>query len=114
MKGRIQILIGSVTIAAGLVLASGCATHRSEAALERQAKVTKNQAQAIALAKVPNGTVKECEIEKEHGKLIWSFDITTPGTEGVTEVNVDALTGDVVGVGHESAVDEAKEGQDND
>jgi uncharacterized membrane protein YkoI len=47
---------------------------------------------------MPGGTVKEGELEKEKGKLIWSFDLTTPGSKGITEVNVDALTGDVVSV----------------
>jgi len=57
-----------------------------------EAKVSKETAQQTALAKAPGGTVKECEIEKEKGKLIWSFDITTPDTKDITEVNVDAIT----------------------
>ena len=51
-----------------------------------------------ALAKAPGGTVKEGELEKEKGKLIWSFDIATPDTRDITEVNVDAITGQVVSV----------------
>ena len=42
-------------------------------------------------------------MEKEHGKLIWSFDIATPDTKDITEVNVDAITGDVVSVEKEAA-----------
>jgi hypothetical protein len=41
--------------------------------------------------------------------LIWSFDITTPDTKDFTEVNVDAITGDVVSGEKESAESEAKE-----
>jgi len=80
-----------------------------EAKLMAEAKVSKDDAQKTALAKVPNGTVKEAEIEKEHGKLVWSFDLTTPDTKDITEVNVDAITGDVVSVEKESAESEAKE-----
>ena len=47
-----------------------------------EAKVSKDDAEKTALAKVPNGTIKEAEIEKEHGKLIWSFDIDHAGYEG--------------------------------
>jgi len=33
--------------------------------------------------------------------LIWSFDLTVAGKPGVEEVEVDALTGKIVGVEHE-------------
>ena len=61
------------------------------------------------MAKAPNGTVRESELEKEHGKLVWSFDIATPGTTDITEVNVDAMTGQVASIEKEKAEDEAKE-----
>ena len=83
-----------------------------QAKLMAEATVSKEDAQATALAKVPNGTVKETEIEKEKGKLIWSFDITTPDSTDTTEVNVNAKTGKLVSMEWESAADEAKE--DND
>ena len=91
-------------IAAGLLagcVSEKCEKHHKEAKqakLMAQAKVSKDDAQKTALAKVPNSTVKEAEIEKERGKLVWSFDLTTPDTKDVTEVNVDAITGDVVSV----------------
>jgi len=91
----------------------GCASEKGEkeeaAKLEAQAKVSRVDAEKTALARVPNGTIKEGEIEKEKGKLIWSFDIATPGTKDITEVNVDAITGEVVGVEKETAKDETKE-----
>ena len=74
-----------------------------------EAKVTRDDAGKTALAKVPNGTIKEGELEKEKGRLIWSFDITTPDVKDITEVNVDAITGDVVSVEKEAAENEAKE-----
>jgi uncharacterized membrane protein YkoI len=99
-------------LAAGLVVAvaGGCASEKEQTAkLEAQAKVSKADAEKTALAKVPNGTIKEAEIEEEKGKLIWSFDVATPDAKDITEVNVDAITGDVVGVEKESAESEAKE-----
>lgn len=77
--------------------------------MQAQAKVTKEQAQETALTKAPGGTIKEGELEKENGKLIWSFDIATPGSKNITEVNVDAITGSIVSVGTETPADQAKE-----
>ena len=95
-------------------MVSGCMTekhggHGKEARLEAEAKVSKADAEKIALEKVPGGTIKEGELEKEKGKLIWSFDVSTPGTKDITEVHVDAISGAVIAVDKETAKDEAKE-----
>lgn len=95
MKKRLSL---SLLVAAGLI--AGCETEK-ESALQAQAKVSKADAQATALAKVPNGTVKECELEKEHGRIIWSIALNTPDSKDITEVNVDAITGDIVNIEHE-------------
>jgi len=113
IKMKIKNII-SIGLAAALI--SGCAwghcekcEKQSEADLIAQARVTKEAAQATALAKVPNGTIKEGELEKEHGKLQWSFDVATPDSKDITEVNVDAITGEIISADKESASDEAKE-----
>ena len=74
-----------------------------------KATVSKSAAKKIALEKVPGGKVKDAELEEEDGKLFWSFDITTKGTKDITEVHVDAKTGEVLSVEKESAADEAAE-----
>ena len=79
-----------------------------QASLQKEAKITMEQARATALKKVPNGTIDSAELEREHGKLIYSFDIKT-AKPGVTEVQVDAINGKVVSVKHESAAHEAAE-----
>ena len=98
-------------VAAGLLVGlTACVSESAkQAELESQAKVSKADASRTALGKAPGGTIKEAEIEKEKGKLVWSFDIATPGTSDITEVNVDAMTGDVVSVETEKAEKEAKE-----
>jgi uncharacterized membrane protein YkoI len=111
---NVKKIVGSLLAAS---LLAGCASEKCEqqehqakqAKLMAEAKVSEADAQQTALAKVPGGTIKESELEKEHGKLIWSFDVATPGTKDITEVNVDALTGDVVSLDKESAESEAKE-----
>ena len=41
-----------------------------------QVKISRAAAEKIAVAREP-GTIKEGELEKEHGKMIYSFDIQT-------------------------------------
>jgi len=104
-------LLGGL-LAAGLLASgpSGCATEKQEQAeLQAQAKISREAAQQTALAKVPGGTVKDGELEKEKGKLIWSFDITTPSSKDIAEVAVDAITGAVVAVDIETPEQQAKE-----
>ncbi len=48
---------------------------------------------------------KKANLEKEHGKLIWSFDIATPDSKEITEVNVDAIDGSIVSVEKEKGKD---------
>lgn len=74
-----------------------------------QPKITRAAAARTALARVPNGKVKTGELEREHGRLVYSFDITAAGKSGVEEVVVDAMDGSVVSVTHEDAAAEARE-----
>ena len=48
-------------------------------------------------------------MEREKGKLIYSFDIQTASKNEITEVNVDAMNGKIVSVEHENAKKEADE-----
>ena len=88
----------------------------SQAALQKEAKISEADARATALKEVPNGSVKSEELEREHGKLIYSYDITVPGKSGIDEVNINAIDGTVVAKQHETpkaekneAAQEAKE-----
>jgi len=83
--------------------------EESQAALQKEAKVSEATARATALAQVPNGAFKSSELERENGKLIYSFDITVPGKTGIEEINVNAMDGSVVNHEHENAKSEKKE-----
>jgi len=74
-----------------------------------EAKISKDDATKTALAQVPGGTVKEAEIEKEDGKLIWSFDVVTPDSKDTTEVNIDAVTGSLVNIEKDGDKDNDKD-----
>ena len=69
--------------------------------LATQAKVSEDSARAIALQRVPGGTIQALELEREGGVLIYSWDIKVVGKPGITEVHVDALTGRILAVEHE-------------
>lgn len=75
--------------------------------LAKKAKITLEQAREIAMRE-DSGTVESGHLEKEKGRLIYSFDIrNAKGT--ITEVWVDAKSGKVVHKSEENAEAEAKE-----
>jgi uncharacterized membrane protein YkoI len=88
---------------------AGCESEEHDSAkqarLVAQSKISEADARSTALTRAPNGTIKESELEKEHGKLIWSFDIATPDSKEITEVNVDAIDGSIVSVEKEKEKD---------
>lgn len=77
--------------------------------LARQAKISESAARATALAKVPGATVEAAELEREGGKLLYSYDLKVAGMSGIQEVQVNAIDGSIVGVQHETPADMAKE-----
>jgi Peptidase propeptide and YPEB domain len=83
-------------------------THLPDSLL-KLARVGEHAARLTAEARVPHARVAAVELERENGHLQYSYDLKVPGQSGTTEVNVDALTGAVLGAHHEGALDEAKE-----
>ncbi len=100
-----------VSIALGLALSSSlvASADAPQRALKLQAKVTESDARATALARVPGGNVQSSELERENGRLVWSFDIADPKAPNVIEVQVDAKTGRIVSTKIETPADQAKE-----
>ena len=72
----------------------GCAA--SQSTLLKEATVTQHQAEKIALDKVPQGQIKESELEQKKGKLVWSIEVVVPGTEKETKFKIDAKTGEIL------------------
>jgi len=87
--------------------AAGVYAAETQAQLQKEAKISMRKAKSIAIKQVPGGKIQSAELEREGGKLIYSFDIK--GTKGITEVNVDATNGKVVDVHNETAAKEAAE-----
>jgi hypothetical protein len=95
--------IFAAVIYAMLVMGTITFVHFPELqAREMHAKIGAEQAREAALRAVP-GTVKESDLETEHGRLIYSFEIKRPGERGITEVNVSAMDGSIVNIHREHA-----------
>ena len=95
--------IFAVVIYAMLVMGTITFVHFPELqADEAQAKIGAEQARETALRAVP-GTIKDHELETEHGRLIYSVEINRPGERGITEVNVSAMDGSIVDIHREHA-----------
>jgi uncharacterized membrane protein YkoI len=105
----LAIFISAMLAGGSLAMAKSAGQEESanEAKLAKQAKITKEQAQEIALKRAP-GTVESGELEREHGKLVYSFDIRNGGGT-IDEVQVSAITGKVVRVEHETKQQEEAE-----
>lgn len=102
----------TIIVALLLLCASASASEQCKAetpALLKKATVTCDQARKAALAKVPGGKIIKAELEEEHGRLVYSFDVKQQGRSGVDEVQIDALDGSVVSVEHEDEATEKKE-----
>ena len=107
---RVWMTLFALAAGAPVLMAQGVKVEENKPGLLKKAKITADSAIVIAKARLPKATINAAEIEEENGKLIYSFDFKTAGKSGIDEVNVDALTGKLVGkVQHESPKDEAKE-----
>jgi hypothetical protein len=76
---------------------------------ESEAIIARPDATRTALSAVKGGTVQDVELEREHDRIIWSFDIARPGSDGITEVQIDAVSGRIISRKNESRAAEASE-----
>lgn len=87
----------------------GNVTIEQKQALAKAIKVSMVDALATATKQV-SGTVLNAEVEKENGRIIYSFEILpTPTSKGIKEVNVNAVNGALVNIEDETPASEAKE-----
>ncbi len=85
----------------GLVVVSGVLLVPAEAGAQQlRPKIPQDQARSIALARVPNGTVAAVQLRVERGTLVYIYDIAVPGRDGLEELQVSAVDGQVLSVHH--------------
>ena len=108
----------AIVVAATAAHAQGTYKREIPDSLAAKAKITEAAAAATAQKRFPKGAIQGVELEREDGHLKYSYDIATPGKSGIDEVDVDALTGKIIAVEHETpeqmkkeAAEEANEGK---
>jgi uncharacterized membrane protein YkoI len=63
-------------------------------ALQAAPRVSRGLAEIKALALVPGGTIVSGALEQDRNrKLVWSFDVSIPGSRNVKAIEIDAYTG---------------------
>jgi hypothetical protein len=72
-------------------------------------RISMQAARGRAMAIVPHGRITSAELEREHGQLIYSFDIRVPHRTGVEEIQISAIDGRLVSRTHEDPVAERRE-----
>ncbi|MEP6829996.1 MAG: PepSY domain-containing protein [Rhizomicrobium sp.] len=95
---RSKIAALTLRVAAIAVFSTGTAFAYTGEDLAKNAKLTMQQATAIAQKARP-GTITDRELEREGGGLRYSFDVKAKGR--TYEVGVDAMTGKVLENGAE-------------
>lgn len=95
----------SAMMLAGLVFVFGSSANAQDK------KIGMKRATAIAMEKAPGLKLKAKELENEKGKWIYSFEFKEKGG-AILEINVDAYTGEVLGVEHESKKQNEKEARE--
>jgi uncharacterized membrane protein YkoI len=64
--------------------------------LEGEAKITKNEAEHIALKHYPGARVTAAKLEKVAEGLVWLIEIAPPKSKPAVAISVDAMSGRVV------------------
>jgi uncharacterized membrane protein YkoI len=101
--------LAAIVVAATAAHAQGAYKREIPDSLAAKTKITEAAAAATAQKRFPKGAIQSVELEREDGHLKYSYDMATPGKPGIDEVDVDALTGKVIAVEHETPEQMKKE-----
>ncbi|MEN9226499.1 MAG: PepSY domain-containing protein [Thermostichus sp. HHBFW_bins_43] len=85
------LLTGAVAVSSPMLLVGGAV----EPALAQSSAPAIRIEEAIQIARsaVPNAVIKEVELEREDGRLVWEVEFTND-----IEVKIDATTGDILDI----------------
>ena len=88
-------------IAAVLLIPAGALAQQPAGAVAHlKAKIPPDSARTVALARVPRGAVEASDLKLERGVLVYIYDISVPGRDGLEELQVSAVDAKVVSVQH--------------
>lgn len=104
----IASLIAALTATSVCSAAASCSIHppkdTTDAQFAKLAKISQADAEKRALARVkPPAKVVGSELQVENGCLVWALIVKGAGQSNIQTVNLDAGTGKVLLVKHDSA-----------
>lgn len=74
-----------------------------------QATISDAAARAVALERFPNGQIVDAEIDEDHGRVMYKYQLHVASERRNVDVDIDAKTGAIVAV-EEDDVDEVADG----
>lgn len=75
-----------------------------------QATISDAAARAVALERFPNGQIVDAEIDEDHGRVMYKYQLHVASERRTVDVNIDAKTGAIVAV-EEDDVDDGADRQ---
>jgi uncharacterized membrane protein YkoI len=93
-KMTAQITEPEVAITVAAIGSGTIALEEDSPGLSERARVSDANARVNALQRVPGGRIVEAELEEEHGRLVYSYEIRVADGRGTVEI--DARTGAVL------------------
>ena len=103
MKKSISVTTLSLTLGLSLISVNAGAANTPP-----KNRISMEKARELA-SRVYSGAIKDEELEFEGGKWIYSFDLKKPGDALTHEVQIDAVSGKMIGMHTENSKDEKKE-----
>ena len=89
------LFVGALIVTTGFSLAVAEQSHEQvKVELSKKAQIKIEEGIQVASKEVP-GTIIKAELEKEHGPLMWEFEIVTENGE-IKEVHVDGESGKIL------------------
>ncbi len=102
-------LMSTVLLVSALGFAADATVKEEAPGLFKRAKITAQAAMTTAHAKVPNATIAKAILEEHKGVLHYTFEMKVEGKAGTEEVQVDALSGQILSMSREPAHDTPKD-----
>lgn len=123
-QARGLVRLNRIMLAAALVLPLGVHAASANCSIKPKRTLSKNEQRAVAKVRpevamrialdkvgISGSIIHAGSLEVEDGCLIYSYDVKLPKKGGFEEVIIDAGTGEVLGVEHESDAKEAAEAE---
>ncbi len=113
MQNCITAAVVSLALFATVPVLPAAQAHQSRFGTS-QTRISKDVARSVASGQFPDSAFERADLEKEQGRLIWSIQLRPHGSNEVHEVQIDALSGELVATGFETKSRDDKSDQDDD